>query len=103
MPLNDSPFERGKCGLKAIQYMALGIPALVSPVGVNQEIVENGIHGFHCNQNEEWLENIRRLMVDDELRIRMGMCARERVMENYSIEAILPKILNVFENVSKRK
>lgn len=100
MPLRDEPFERGKCGLKAIQYMAVGIPAVVSPVGVNKEIVVHGETGFHCSTEQEWKEALLRLMHDEELRIRLGMAGRERVVERYSVSSLLPKMLEVFEQVS---
>ncbi|MBK8300798.1 MAG: glycosyltransferase [Chitinophagaceae bacterium] len=59
MPLTDDEITRGKCGFKAIQYMALGMPALVSPVGVNVEIVSHSNDGFICNNLTEWEENLR--------------------------------------------
>ncbi|MFI5332391.1 MAG: glycosyltransferase, partial [Desulfobaccales bacterium] len=72
MPLQDNPFERGKCGMKAILYMAAGIPALVSPVGVNQEIVIHNVTGFHCLNNEEWVYYLTSLIENDNLRRQMG-------------------------------
>lgn len=86
MPLNDSPFERGKCGLKAIQYMALGIPALVSPVGVNGLIVTHNKDGFHCLDNSEWLKYLRLLISDRSLCSKLGTEARSKVVEFYSVE-----------------
>lgn len=97
MPLNDMPFEKGKCGLKAIQYMAIGIPALVSPVGINNKIVKSGYNGFHCNNDDEWKINIKRLLIDSDLRKKMGENARETVVNNYSLKEGLKlwlKILN---------
>ncbi|MEM0448039.1 MAG: glycosyltransferase family 4 protein, partial [Thermoplasmata archaeon] len=85
MPLNDSPFERGKCGLKAIQYMALGIPALVSPVGVNKEIVTHGEDGFHCYNEDEWIKHIEILINNKELLNEMGAKARQKIVSFYSI------------------
>ncbi len=85
MPLNDSEFERGKCGLKAIQYMALGIPALVSPVGVNAEIVKHGSTGFHCVTEKDWLNYLLRVSGDHALRADMGSKSRHRVEIHYSV------------------
>jgi glycosyltransferase involved in cell wall biosynthesis len=102
MPLNDEPFERGKCGAKAILYMAAGIPSLVSPVGVNQEIIAHGIHGFHCVTDEEWLKYAILLLQDPELRERMGVAARQRAEDHYSVSSLLPKMLDVFQAVSQK-
>lgn len=99
MPLRDEPFERGKCGLKAIQYMAVGVPALVSPVGVNREIVVEGQVGFHCYTSDDWKRNIRLLLHDPDLRHKMGWAARERVDQHYSVRALLPRMLEVFDRV----
>jgi glycosyltransferase involved in cell wall biosynthesis len=96
MPLNDNEFERGKCGLKAIQYMALGIPALVSPVGVNAEIVEHGLSGYHCVSVNDWKQYILKLSSDKTLRIEMGNRARQRVEAGYSVEYALTLWLKVF-------
>lgn len=101
MPLEDSPFERGKCGMKAIQYMAVGIPALVSPVGVNQEIVVEGLTGFHCDREEHWLNRLRELLEDAARRKQMGESGRQRAVSRYSLHYAIPKLLGIFETVSK--
>ena len=72
MPLRDEAFERGKCGLKAIQYMGVGIPALVSPVGANREIVVHGKTGYHCVSEDDWIENILTLIHTEDIRVKMG-------------------------------
>jgi glycosyltransferase involved in cell wall biosynthesis len=100
MPLRDEPFERGKCGLKAIQYMGCGIPALVSPVGVNKEIVAHGKHGFHCSTPLDWITYMRALIEDRALRLEMGREARSRTVEKYSVQAQLPQMLEVFDAVA---
>jgi glycosyltransferase involved in cell wall biosynthesis len=100
MPLQDNPFERGKCGLKAIQYMGVGIPTLVSPVGVNQNIVLHGETGFHCSEDKEWLQYLRLLIHDPKLREEIGCAGRIWAEEHYSIRSLLPKIQDVFEKVA---
>jgi len=87
MPLFDGEIEKGKCGFKAIQYMALGIPAVVSPVGVNASIVSEGENGFVCSSPEEWEAKLTLLLQDTALRTRMGAAARQRVEERYSVAA----------------
>lgn len=102
MPLRDEPFENGKCGLKAIQYMGCGVPALVSPVGVNKEIVEDGEHGFHCHAESDWVERLKSLIRDDKLRLNLGGAARSRAVRCYSIKSLLPSMQEVFKRVSSR-
>lgn len=101
MPLKDSPFERGKCGAKALTYMAIGIPAVVSPVGVNAEIVIPGEHGFHCRTDTEWLQAFRVLADDPDLRSEMGRKAVERVKAYYSVRSLVPKMVSTFEALSR--
>lgn len=101
MPLRDEPFERGKCGMKAILYMSSGIPALVSPIGVNKDIVIHEETGFHCVSDSEWISYLRLLIRDENLRKHMGKAARDHVEKNYSIKSLLPKMLEVFAEVSK--
>jgi len=99
MPLNDTEFERGKCGLKAIQYMALGIPALVSPVGVNAEIVQHGISGYHCISVDDWKNYLLKLSAEPALRLEMGRNARQRVEKGYSVDYALSLWLKVFASI----
>lgn len=86
MPLPDTEFARGKCGLKLIQYMACGLPVVASPVGANCEIVEHGRNGFLAATPEEWEQALARLAGDSGLREQMGRAARERVALEYTIE-----------------
>ena len=101
MPLPDKPFERGKCGFKAISYMACGTPAVVSPVGANTDIVVHGETGFHCRTDTDWMQCLRLLCRDEKLRRRLGESARARVEKHYSIDFLLPRMLQVFGQVSK--
>ncbi|WNP28407.1 glycosyltransferase family 4 protein [Moraxella sp. DOX410] len=79
MPLLDSPWERGKCGYKLIQYMACSLPVIASPIGVNNEIVEDGINGYLANNALQWLEQLESLLLDANLRQQMGLKGREKV------------------------
>ncbi len=92
MPLADLPFERGKCGYKLIQYMACGKPVVASPVGVNAQIVRHGLDGFLANSQEEWTTALTRLIQDDALRQHMGLAARKRVEEHYSLQVMAPRL-----------
>jgi len=99
MPLPDSPFERGKCGYKLIQYMACGLPVIASPVGVNAEIVEHGVNGFLARSDAEWAEAIRRLADDPGLRAAMGAEGRSRVERRYSLQVHGPRLARMVREV----
>lgn len=80
MPLPDDEWTRGKCGFKLLQYMACGLPAVASPVGVNAEIVgDTGVIG------EDWEAGLERALSMD------GAAARARVQERYSVDAVFPR------------
>ncbi len=96
MPLTDDPWAKGKCGFKALQYMALGIPALVSPVGVNTEIVENGVNGFICKTEEDWYQALEIMMTDADLRKKMGAAGRKTVEKQYSVISNTDNFLRLF-------
>jgi glycosyltransferase involved in cell wall biosynthesis len=83
----DDPWSRGKCGLKVLQYMAAGLPVVANPVGVHPEVIRHGETGFLAANREEWLLAIRTLVVDRELRRRMGAAGRKKVEATYSIAA----------------
>lgn len=87
MPLRPDAWAEGKCGFKALQYLALGIPALVSPVGVNSEIVHNGKNGYLCSDASEWLHCLRLLAGDKLLLQALSGQTRTGIIENYSVLA----------------
>jgi glycosyltransferase involved in cell wall biosynthesis len=91
MPLPDSPFARGKCAYKLIQYMALGRPGVASPVGANREVVTDGVDGFLPSGDRAWEATLVRLIDDPDLRARVGVAARARVEAAYSLEAVIPR------------
>ncbi|MFH1190325.1 MAG: glycosyltransferase family 4 protein [Candidatus Omnitrophota bacterium] len=95
MPLNDGLWERGKCGIKTIQYMACGLPVVVSPVGVNKEIVEDGVNGFLASTVEEWVRSLIKLRDDKTLRARLGDAGRKKVEERYSVQVTAPKFVSL--------
>jgi glycosyltransferase involved in cell wall biosynthesis len=95
MPLVDSPWERGKCGYKLIQYMACGVPVVASPVGVNREIVVSDKNGLFADSAGEWDKALRTLLnVDSKVRKRMGGAGRARVEGWYSVQAQASRFLN---------
>jgi len=96
MPLEDDPWAKGKCAFKALQYMALGIPALVSPVGMNTEVVSDGINGYVCATAADWAVAVSKLLQDQVLRTNMGRAARNTVKERYSVTANCRNFLTLF-------
>lgn len=100
MPLLDTPWERGKCGYKLIQYMACGLPVVASPVGANAEIVRDGENGLLAKTPEEWVEALDRLLGDAALRRRMGEAGRLRVEQEYCLERVAPRILGTLRSAA---
>ena len=100
MPLADEPWERGKCGYKLIQYMALAKPVVASPVGVNKEIVSHGINGFLASDVQGWHEALRELAASRAMRIAMGVVGRARVVEKYSVQAQAPTVARVLRKAA---
>ena len=103
MPLPDEPFERGKCGYKLIQYMACGKPVVASPVGVNSEIVRDGVDGFLASSVDEWINAINTLCDDLLLRRSMGASGRLRVVDSYSLQAIVPLLDGLLRSAVNKK
>ncbi|WP_436515249.1 glycosyltransferase family 4 protein [Ekhidna sp. To15] len=96
MPLPDNEWTRGKCAMKGLQYMALGIPTIMSPVGVNTDIIQDGENGFLAGITEEWVEKLSILIEDKKLRTEIGKAGRATVQQGYSVEANKDKWLNAF-------
>ena len=100
MPLPDTPWTWGKCGYKLIQYMACGLPVVASPVGVNKDIVEHGVNGFLAETDEEWRSAIKTLLLDADLRRRMGTAGRKKVEESYSLQVWGPRVAQMLRRVA---
>jgi glycosyltransferase involved in cell wall biosynthesis len=96
MPLEDDRWAKGKCGFKALQYLSLGIPALVSPVGVNTKIVDHGINGFVCKNDEEWFMYLEQLLKDRSLLKKLSASTRSKVEQEYSVRSNSSNFLNLF-------
>jgi glycosyltransferase involved in cell wall biosynthesis len=102
MPLFDGLYARGKCSFKAVQCMAHGIPAVVSPVGMNTEVVCHGTNGFLASTDDDWVEYLAALVDEVNLRAQMGTAARETIERSYSYERALPTIREAIIGVSQR-
>jgi len=96
MPLSHDPWSEGKCGFKALQYMSLGIPAIVSPVGINETIVDDEVNGYVCRNDEEWIEKLTYLLENrDELK-RLGANGRKKIEAQYSVDSNASNFIHLF-------
>ena len=99
MPLPDDRWSKGKCGLKALQFMALGIPTVCSPVGVNSDIIQDDENGFLAGTEDEWVDKLSRLIRSHELRQRLGQAGRATVEQKYSAITQTPRVYEIFKSV----
>lgn len=97
MPLPEEPWALGKCGFKLIQYMACGLPVVASPIGVNCEIVDDGVNGYLASTTDEWVCALKSLMADAELRRQMGAAGRKRVEEKYCLAITAPRFVELLK------
>jgi L-malate glycosyltransferase len=102
-PLPDEEWVLGKSGLKALQYMALGLPTVATAIGANFRVLEDGVSGFLVSSEAQWLERLEQLMDDPSLRKRLGEAARHRVESLYSIRANTPVYLKILDELTGRK
>jgi glycosyltransferase involved in cell wall biosynthesis len=100
MPLPDEPWERGKCGYKLIQYMALGKPIIASPVGVNLDILENDV-GLVATSSIEWRNALLNVFYSGDMRIRFSQNARRLVESEYNLNVTVPSVLEIFQLATK--
>jgi len=98
MPLPDSPWERGKCGYKLIQYMASGKPVIASPVGVNSILVRDGENGFLANDSVSWANALTAVYDDPARRASMGAAGRRLVAESYDLSMQLPRLAEIIRS-----
>jgi glycosyltransferase involved in cell wall biosynthesis len=101
-PLPDEEWVLGKSGLKALQYMALGIPTVATAIGANFRVIEDGVSGFLVNTEAEWKDRLKLLIESPELRRDIGQRGRQRVNELYSVQANRDQYLNILDSVINR-
>jgi glycosyltransferase involved in cell wall biosynthesis len=103
MPLPNDEWANGKCGFKGLQYMSLEIPTIMSPVGVNTEIIQDGENGFLASGEQEWIDKLSLLIEDSELRKKIGAAGRKTVVEKYSVQAHKERYVQYFLNLMEIK
>jgi len=101
MPLKDDEWTRGKCGMKALQYMALGIPTICSPVGVNPRIIRDHENGLLAETDEQWKGCLTELFHSPELRQQLGKAGRVTIESGYSTAIHVPTIYRIFKSVAR--
>ena len=99
-PVPDNPWTRGKCGFKAIQYLACGVPTIASPVGVLAEIARDGETGLQAEDPTSWADALERLLDDPALRASMGEAGRRLVVQRYSIQAVVEEFAATLRSVA---
>jgi len=99
MPLPNNEWTWGKCGLKGLQYMALEIPTVMSPVGVNKEIIQHGENGFLASITAEWVSILSTLIENRVLRFTVGQEGRKTVVEKYSVHSQKNRYLEEFNSI----
>ncbi len=101
MPIPNDEWAKGKCGLKGLSYMACGVATVMSPVGVNNDIIKHGVNGYLASNEQEWIDCLSLLIESSELRQRIGNMGRETVSQYYSVEANKEKYLAVLNSLIK--
>jgi glycosyltransferase involved in cell wall biosynthesis len=101
-PLADDEWSKGKCGFKAIEFMACGVPVVASAVGVNRTIVQDGANGFLAGSDDEWVDKLSRLLSDASLRTRFAAAGRRTVEDGYSLHVNAPTLAATLRAVAER-
>ncbi len=99
-PLPEEPWVLGKTGFKTVQYMSVGVACVVSNIGRNREIVQDGVNGFLAATEDEWVDKLGRLISNPELRERLGQAGRRTVEEQFSLEVNAPKLLSTLREAA---
>ncbi|MFM5026090.1 glycosyltransferase family 4 protein [Aeromonas caviae] len=95
MPLADDPWARGKCAFKMLQYMSAGIPVVVSPVGMNRDVLALGQFGYGPETASQWYEAIKDLIENNDRNYQFGATARNIAERDFSLESVVEKWLGV--------
>jgi glycosyltransferase involved in cell wall biosynthesis len=103
MPLPDDEWAKGKCGFKGLQYMGMELPAVMSPVGMNMEIIQHGVNGFLAADESEWEQVLSMLIENPGRRREIGIQARKDIQVRYSVDAQWPVYKKLFDNLINSK
>ena len=97
---SDGEWNRNKTSLKNLEYMACGVATICSMFGEMPYVITDGVNGYLASSDEEWIEKLKNLLADKELRAKLGRAGQENVHKNYSYEAMIPRLIDLFNSVS---
>ena len=101
--LYSGKWAQGKSGFKAVQYMAVGVPFVATPVGGSAEIGEPGVTHFFASTNDEWYRSLERLMRDPDQRLKMGAAGRAHAVAHYGLEDQADKLARTLLEASRSR
>ncbi len=102
MPLADDKWTRGKCAFKMLQYMAVGLPVIVSPVGMNRDVLEKGDIGFSASSPDQWYDALVSLYENRTLGVELGLEGRKVVEQFYNADIIARELADIFKSLAGR-
>ena len=102
MPIPDNEWSKGKCGMKGLLYMSVGVPTVMSGIGMNKKIIQNGKNGFLANSPSEWVDLLSKLIENQDLRKKIGQAGRETVLKNYSKNVLKETYFNLYSSLIKK-
>lgn len=100
MPLEDGEWEKGKCGLKLIQYLAAGVPVVATPIGINRDIVIDGVNGFAASSEDEWLDALRRVLQERARGGFAGEVCAQTVQDRFTLAALAPTFVRTIHGLA---
>lgn len=102
MPLEDTPWEQGKCAYKLIQYMGCGLPVVASAIGMNKEVIDDNSNGFLVNNDNDWIDKLSILIKDARLRKEFGEAGRKKIERDFSLEVNVQKLIPLLKNAGRK-
>ena len=100
MPLDDTPWTRGKCSFKMLQYMAVGLPVIVSPVGMNVDVLAKGQVGFSAQSQDQWYQALETLYKDHQLQRQLGNNGRAVIEQFYDADKIAVNLADIYKAIT---
>jgi glycosyltransferase involved in cell wall biosynthesis len=100
MPLPDNEWSKGKCAMKGLLYMGMGVPAVLAAVGMNTDVINDGVTGFLAANDEEWFNKLSLLIENNDLRKKIGLAGRSVVEKSFSCQAKHEEYVNIFLNLT---
>ena len=96
MPLADGEYERGKCAFKLVQYFSASLPVIASPVGMNCQVIRDGVNGFLASDDDQWYQTLRTLLNDPAQRREVGQRGHQTFLERFTRSANAERWRRVF-------